>query len=122
MTLSAGVLALLGVAASFLPQEILAHAGSAGDPSTTTVVQIAGALYLGVGILNWSARGNLLGGIYGRPTGLANFAHFAIGAIVLVKAAPRSHGDAEVLAITAIYAILAAWFGWVLFGPGPKRT
>src|SRR4029077_12036096 len=105
MTLSAALLAVFGVAASFLPREILVHAGSSVDPFTATLVQVAGALYIGFALLNWAARGHLLGGIYGRPIGLANFAHFMIGAIVLVKVAPRSHDSVEGLVITAIYGL-----------------
>jgi len=120
MTLSAVFVAALGVSASFLPQEILQLAGLVPDRLAAAVVQLAGALYIGFALLNWSAKGALLGGIYGRPIVLANFAHFAIGAITLLKIV----GLAEVglLVAAAAYSVFAAWFGYVLFGPGPASA
>jgi hypothetical protein len=120
MTLSAAVLAAFGLDASFLPQETLSRWGSTPDILTTAVMQIAGGLYVAFAVMNWSARGTLLGGIYGRPICLANFAHFAIGAIVLVKLVAVGHRTAAGLALTAIYSAFAVWFGSVLFGPGPS--
>jgi hypothetical protein len=122
MTLSAALNAVLGVAASFLPQEILQYTGATADPFTVGVIQIAGALYIGFALLNWSARGALLGGIYGRPIVVANFAHFAIAAIMLVKLVLAGHADAGLVAAAAAYSIFAAWFGSVLFGPGPASA
>ena len=87
MTLSAAALAALGLGASFLPQEILGRAAMPADRFSVAVIQLAGALYIAFALLNWSAKGALLGGIYGRPIVLANFSHFAIGAIVLLKIA-----------------------------------
>jgi hypothetical protein len=121
MTLSAALNAALGVGASFMPQEILNYAGAIAEPFTVSVIQIAGALYIGFALLNWSARGALLGGIYGRSIVLANFAHFAIAAIMLVKLVLSGEQGAAVLAATFVYAIVAAWFGVVLFGPGPAK-
>lgn len=121
MTLSAAFLAALGLAASFLPQELLRNAGLPPDRFPVTTIQLAGALYLGFAMLNWSAKGTLLGGIYGRPIIMANFTHFAIGTIVFVKlvaAGPIQGGRFVVVA----YAVLAAWFGYVLFGPGPRPS
>ena len=120
MSSSAAFLAGLGVAASFLPQEIQARAGGAAGWFPELVIQLAGAAWIGFALVNWSARGNLLGGIYGRPIALGNFAHFAIGAITLIKSIPRAGDDAIVLTLTAGFAVFAAWFGYVLFGPGPQ--
>jgi hypothetical protein len=122
MTLSAVFTAAVGVSASFLPHEILSRVGSEADWFTTVVVQIAGALYLGAAILNWTARGNLIGGIYGRPIALGNFMHFAVVAIVLVKVVMRGHSEPWLLTGTAIYAAFALWFGRVLFtSPSASR-
>jgi hypothetical protein len=114
MRLSAAFMALLGLAASFLPVEILAAAG--GDDSLVPIlaIQIAGALYLGFALVNWMARGILIGGIYARPLALGNFMHFGVAAISLAKA----YGAAPwtpVLALLVPYAVFAAWFGAVLF-------
>jgi hypothetical protein len=122
MTLSAAALAALGLSTSFLPQEILSRAAMPADRFPVALIQIAGALYVGFAMLNWSAKGALLGGIYGRPIVLANFAHFAIGAIVLVKILAVGQVQAEAAILTAVYVVFAAWFGFVLFGGGPKQA
>lgn len=120
MTSSAAFLAALGLAASFLPQELLARAGSPSDSFTTTLVQLAGASWLAFALTNWTARGTLVGGIYGRPIALGNFAHFAIAAIVLLKIVPRGQASAAIVGVTAAYCAFAAWFGYALFSAGPR--
>ena len=122
MTLSAAALAALGISASFLPQEILSRAVLPADRFTVALIQLAGALYLAFAMLNWSAKGALLGGIYGRPIVLANFTHFAIGAIVLGKIVAIGQIHVEAAVLTGVYVLFAAWFGFVLFGRGPKEA
>jgi len=122
MTLSAALNAAVGVAASFVPHEILNYVGVSATPFTVSVIQLAGALYLGFALLNWMARGTLLGGIYGRPIGIANVAHFAMAAIMLVKLVLGGQREAVLLVGTLIYVITAAWFVLVVFGPGPTKT
>ncbi len=122
MTTSAIFMAILAVAASFLPQEIIAHFGSEPHPLAVLLVQIAAALYLGFAILNWMARGNLIGGIYSRPVALGNFMHFAVVAVVLAKAVLAGLNQVEIVSALVLYAIFAAWFGAVLFGaPAMKK-
>lgn len=120
MTLSAVFVAALGIAASFLPREILVLAGIVPDRAAAAIVQVAGALYIGFALLNWTAKGTLLGGIYGRPIVVANFTHFVIGAIVLLEG--RGPKPAGLIAAAAFYSVFAAWFGYVLFGRGPASA
>jgi hypothetical protein len=120
MTLSAAALAVLGVVASFMPQEILGRAGIPADRFTVTLIQLAGALYFGFAFLNWTAKGMLLGGIYGRPIVVANLIHFAIGAIVLLEG--REPKAAALIVSATFYSVFAVWFGYVLFGPGPASS
>jgi hypothetical protein len=115
MQASAACMGITGVTTSFLPQEILARAGSAPEVLPVIALQVVGALYLGFAMLNWMARGNLIGGIYSRPVALGNFAHFAICASVLAKAAMHAQWALEATIAAAIYAVFAALFGWVLF-------
>lgn len=119
---SAVFLAALGLAASFAPHELASYAGTPADAFTVTVIQLAGAAWIAFALVNWSARGTMLGGIYGRPIALGNFAHFAIGAIVLLKVAGKSGMESAGFAITAAYCVFAAAFGWALFvrDPLPK--
>jgi hypothetical protein len=119
MMSSAAFLGALGVAASFMPQEILQRVGASPDRVTTAIVQIAGALYFGFAMLNWMAKGMLLGGIYGRPIVLANLTHFAVGAIGLLEVRDQA---GALLVATSAYSVFAVWFGYVLFGPGPASA
>jgi hypothetical protein len=121
MTLSAAVLAALDVAASFLPQEILQFDTGTPTRFTVVLVQICGALYIAFAALNWTAKGTLLGGVYGRPIVLANFAHFTIGGIALAKVVLAGSPGTVIPAITAVYSAFAIWFAYVLFGPGPAK-
>ena len=116
MIFSAVLLAILGFATSFMPREILGLHGTEPDAATILFVQMAGALYLGFAILNWSARGVIIGGSYARPLALGNFLHFTLVAITLIKAAIVF--KVHQLAISAaVFSVFAIWFGLVLFRP-----
>ncbi|MEO6238946.1 MAG: hypothetical protein ABIQ52_18270 [Vicinamibacterales bacterium] len=122
MTSSAVFLGALGLAASFLPHELLAHAGVPPDQATVVLVQLAGAAWFGYAMVNWMARGTLIGGIYGRPIALGNFTQFAIGAIALIKMLGGLKAGATFPALAAIYSGFALWFGYALFSGGPAAT
>ena len=70
-----------GIILSFIPQEV-SHFLSLTE-STPIVFQILGALYFGFAMLNWTAKANLIGGIYSRPVAIGNFTHFLIGGLIL---------------------------------------
>lgn len=115
MTLSALLMALVGIAATFLPQEILSYLGVEPRGFDVLQVQILGALYLGFAMLNWMARGNLIGGVYSRPVAMGNFLHFAVVAITLVKALAGGMRGGPILAGAVVYSAFAVWFGLVAF-------
>ena len=115
MGASALFLGVLGVGATFLPQELLGRLGAAPGAALVLLVQLLGALCLGSAMQNWMSRDNRIGGIYNRPLALANFVHFAIGVLTFVKALPGREAEAAILAIAALYALFAVWFGFVLF-------
>lgn len=124
MASSAAFMAILGLAASFLPQEIMVRLGSSPVGVGVLVVQVTGALYLGFAILNWMARTNLIGGVYGRPVALGNFLHFAVVTLALLKALMGGQRAPEVVVGAVVYSVFAVWFGLVLFthpgrGEGP---
>lgn len=120
MIASALFMAVLGLATSFAPVEVLSVHGSTPDNATLLLIQMMGALYLGFAILNWTARGVVIGGIYSRPLALGNFLHFAMVGMMLTKAA-IVHA-AIPLAISAfVFSFFAIWFGVVLFrSPVPE--
>jgi hypothetical protein len=122
MTLSAMLMAMLGLAASFVPQELLAHYGFGPDRHAALLIQVFGAAYLGFAMLNWMARHNLIGGIYSRPVAMGNMIHFAIAALALVKGAMSgSARTSEMIGAALVYTIFAVWFGLVVFGD-PLRS
>jgi len=116
MIASAAFLAMLGLATSFLPGKVLGLHGTVPDTPTVLLVQMTGALYLGFAILNWTARGVLIGGIYARPVALGNFLHFAMVAVMLIKAA-IVHGVVQLAISATVFSVFAIWFGLVLFRP-----
>ena len=109
------VLFLSGAALSFLPQETAAALGLAPAVALVLVMQVFSAALLGLGILNWFSRANLIGGIYSRPLALANFLFFGVSAVSLDRVAVN-HGVPQVILIAAIVASLfAIAFFWLLF-------
>ena len=116
MILSAAFMAIIGLAFSFTPQEVLGLHGTAPDTATVMLLQMGGAVYLGFAVLNWTARGILLGGIYAKPVAAGNFLHFVMVAIMLIKAAVEFL--VLPLAISAaVFSAFAIWFGIVMFKP-----
>ena len=121
MISSAALMAAAGLATSFAAPEVLALHGTTPDNATVLLIQMMGALYLGFALLNWGARGAIIGGIYARPVAAGNFLHFAMVAITLVKAA-FVHGALPLAGSALVFTIFAAWFALVLFrSPVPKQ-
>lgn len=116
MKASAILMTLLGLAATFMPQEIVASTGGATSGIAVLIVQVTGALYVGFAMLNWMAKGLLIGGIYGRPLSAANLSHFAIAALALGKAVASGQHHPVMIAGSAVYAIFAALFALVFLG------
>ena len=116
MIVSAVFLAVLGLATSYMPDKVLGIHGTVPDMPTMLLIQMAGALYLGFAILNWTARGVLIGGIYARPVALGNFLHFAMVSVMLIKAA-IVHGVMQLAISATVFSVFAIWFGLVLFRP-----
>ncbi len=121
MSATAALLALLGLACSFAPQELLVLIKTPVLPGLVLVVQALGAAWLGFALLDWHARGAPFGGIYGRPVALGNFLHFAVLAMAVGKVALSAPVPASgLLAAAAVPALFAAAFGALVFGPAPR--
>ncbi|MES2825773.1 MAG: hypothetical protein V4732_19380 [Pseudomonadota bacterium] len=121
MSLSALMMAIIGLAASFMPKEILTYAKAWDEGFEVFLVQILGALYLGFAMLNWTARASLIGGIYSRPVAVGNFMHFVIVAVTLIKSLLAGFHSIEIMVGAAIYCVFALWFGAVLFSHPVKK-
>ena len=120
MSISALFMGLLGLGTLFAPAEVLGVHGTAPDNATQLLIQMMGALYLGFAILNWTARGVLIGGIYSRPVAIGNFWHFLIVSLLLAKAAFVFAAWPLVIS-AAVFSVFAIWFGLVLFRPSPVQ-
>ncbi|MFC4212131.1 hypothetical protein ACFOWA_13105 [Pedobacter lithocola] len=109
-------LGLVGVTCAFAPDEILKYVGLADIELLAIMIEMLGALFLGFAILNWTAKSNLIGGIYSKPVSLGNFVHFIVGAITLAKYFLKHLESTFVLMPLTIYTIFAIAFGLVSFG------
>ena len=124
MMLSAVFLAMLGLLTSYWPEKVLETHGTVPDNATLLLIQMMGALYLGFAILNWTARGVIIGGIYARPLALGNFLHFAMVGVMLAKAA-LTHGVIQLATSAAVFSAFAIWFGIAIFRSpvdGPRSS
>lgn len=122
MSSSAIYLALSGISLTFLPDEIISSMGIASNPFLTLSFQILGALYLGFAMLNWMAKGVTIGGIYNKPIAVANFMHFAVGALAFIKIISNIQSHTEIIiALAVFYSIFAILFGYV-FRTHPKQS
>jgi len=122
MMLSAIFLALIGIVLTFMPQEVTAFTGLGFTQIYQLQLQIMGALFFAFAMLNWMAKGAIIGGIYNRPIAIANFAHFLIGGAALVKAVISNiHLHYSVWIIAATYSIFALLFG-IIFSKHPAQN
>ena len=116
MSASAIALGLMGLAASFLPAELLEWVGVEPVEPARVLLQLMGGLYLGFAFMNWIARGSMIGGIYGRPVAIGNLLHFLAGALALAKFQLAAEFSTLLAAGLTTYVVFAAWFAWLAFG------
>ena len=115
MTSSAILMGAVGIILTFAPKEMSDFiSGSEASFSDVIVFQILGALYFAFAMTNWSAKANLIGGIYGRPIAIGNLTHFMIAALALGKAF-TSDPSSKLLIATLIYALFAIAFAYIFF-------
>lgn len=114
MSASAVGMGVIGLAATFLPQEIAARVGVGGAGPVILLLQVAGGLYLGFAILNWFARDMAIGGIYNRPIVAGNLLHCTVVGLALAKSVAGGERQVGLVALTVAYGLFAAWFGRTL--------
>jgi hypothetical protein len=118
MVTSSLVLGLAGLAGSFAPSELLRALGSPVAEPLPVLIQLLGGTYVAFAMTNWTAKDNMIGGIYSRPLSLGNCVHFVVGALALAKQ-QFSHGvSVALIAALIVYAIFAICFAWLVFGYG----
>lgn len=116
MMLSAIFLAAIGIVFTFLPYEAANFIGMSSEKTIQLILQILGALYFSFAMLNWMAKGAIIGGIYNKPIAIANFTHFVVGALTLVKTVLNNPTLPYFIWILAgVYSIFAILFGVIFF-------
>lgn len=116
MTASAVIFGLISVVFTFIPAEFLAYMNFETSKSTELFLQVFGALYFAFALLNWMTRYSMIGGIYNRPIALANFSHFVIAGLALIKGINSISGLHHVIWLAAfVYSIFAVLFGFIAF-------
>lgn len=115
-------LGISGAILTFMPDEIISSLNITTNSISTLSFQLLGALYLGFAMLNWMAKGTLIGGIYNKPLVVGNFMHFGVGAFALIKLIPKIQIHSElIIALAIVYASLAMLFAYV-FRTNPAKT
>ena len=115
MTTSSLMLALAGIFTLFAPDVLVALFGGPMANTLSALVQLMGALYFSMAMMNWTAKDSAIGGIYARPVSLANFAHFFIGMLLLARVVLSSGFNFSITLLLAVYAIFAILFYWLVF-------
>jgi hypothetical protein len=116
MTISAVFTGAIALSLTFFPQEIIAKLEIEETPIITVLFQILGALYFGFTLLNYMAKGSIIGGIYNKPIVIANFIHYVMTTLVLFKAfSSFTVQKNNLLVLAIIYAVLTLGFGYVFF-------
>jgi hypothetical protein len=123
MVASAVFTALLGVAASFFPDNILAFLEIPVTSQGVVIIQLLSALYFGFTMTNWMARTAIIGGIYARPLTVGNFLHYFAGSIGLVKHFAIVQQNLVLIVLTTGYILFAFLFGRMMMThPAPPTA
>lgn len=110
---SAVMMGLLGLAGTFIPEEISKILGIDPSPIILILLQIMRGLYLGFAMLNWFTRSALIGGIYNKPVVLGNLIHCIVVFFALFRQLAEQFYFIFVI-LTVVYLGFAVWFTLVL--------
>ena len=115
MTSTSLTLVAAGIFALFVPDQLVTLINVPRSDSLLVLVQLMGALYFSFALMNWTAKDSAIGGIYARPVSLANFSHFFIGTLLLIKYQLSHELSVPGLLALILYAVFAALFYWLVF-------
>lgn len=122
LTGSALFFGVFGVLFLFAPAEVTSAFGWTGGEATGSLV--AGGL-LALAVLDWTGRGAIYGGIYGRPIVLANLVFVLTAGLALLRwqIAEAAAEPLGWLLVTGL-ALHGVGFGLILLGRvgGPSET
>ncbi len=112
---SAGVFVILGGVTLFFPQELVAALGL--DPAAQLPVQLLAGGLFAIAVLNWTGRGAIYGGIYGRPIVLANFGFGTITGGSLISAIMDGALASSSWPLAGIFVAQALCFAMMMWRP-----
>lgn len=116
MISSSIVLAAAALLALFAPDEVFGMKNIPDTSPLPVLLQIMGALYFSLAIINWTTKDNTISGTYLQQIALGNFAHFLVGALILGKFALSNSQNMFILIAMSVYAFFAFFFWQVAFG------
>ncbi|MCG3088859.1 multidrug DMT transporter permease [Sporosarcina cyprini] len=109
---SAVMMGLIGLAGTFMSEEISEILGGS-SPISLILLQIIGGLYLGFAMLNWFKRSARIGGIYNKPVVLGNLIHFVVVLFALIRQLAEQF-DFMFFILSLVYLGFAIWFALVM--------
>ncbi|UGB36822.1 hypothetical protein [Frateuria soli] len=122
-TSSALVLGAGGIVLLFGSDVLLPRLVPGASASATVLGQLISAGWLALAWLNWNQRRMLVGGIYGRPTVLANLMLYLVSAFSLGHPAMGGGASPVLLFLTVVFGVLAVVYGALLMrGPFGNDT
>ena len=115
MTTTSLMLGMAGVFALFTPDVLWVMIGVPVANPLSVLIQLLGALYFSMALMNWTAKDSAIGGIYARPVSLANFAHFFIGTLLLIRYQLSNEFNLTIFLVLIVYVVFATLFYWLVF-------
>ncbi|MEJ6788082.1 hypothetical protein BrevBR_00910 [Brevundimonas sp. BR2-1] len=108
--------AICGLASLFASDELASLSSTSPSSALAPALQIIGGALLGFALLNWFNRRSRVGGIYGRPIGLANLMFSGVLAITVGRAALQGALPVQASLLAGIFGAITLAFGWLAFG------
>lgn len=119
MTSTAILLAVIGISLTFAPDNIIVLLGINNSIVIRLIFQLLGAAYFAFAMLNWMAKGAIIGGIYNRPIAIANLTHFSVGGIALIKVVFSNHQLPVILSVMGGFYFITACIFWLIISRHP---
>lgn len=122
MSVTAIFLVVISLSLTFAPDNVMHAFGIADSIIIRLVFQLLGAFYFAFAMLNWMAKGSIIGGIYNRPIAIANLSHFLIGGLALTKAVLGQNELPMIVSVLAGFYMVAAGVFYVVMSRHPLPT
>jgi hypothetical protein len=119
MASTAILFGIIGIFLTFAPDTVTGFLGVNDSTVVRLILQLLGAAYYAFAMLNWMAKGALIGGIYNRPIATANLTHFLVGGLAMGKAVSSDPQLPVILWIVASFYIIGACLFGILISRHP---